>query len=773
MSVTTQSTPECHENDKYYDIVYKNCNFKLVKPTDTTEYLSFTSPEEDEPEWVTKLNHYSFVRKPSKSKLLKKFQMFADKYINNSTEFKNRTDNTSEFEVLFNKERAKIINCIDGSVSELEKCNKNNKVKQLFNTNKVADIIVNEYMTLWKYIVSNKLGTINIHNASVYHWQICLTKFNNLRLRQALNELKRQYGYNYIEIHIYFNNIYFPNAPPQIKVIRPRLLNSLMSRITNSKQYNLDYWNPTTSMCGIVSRILSIIETHGIVQINTELNNIKKNPLGAFAPIEDVLMDLSSMIDSGDQDIIDNDLKLHKINFTEPEKTAKTTAKTPWNSGTGYGYAGSQKWDPREYTKIQEDQNIRIQYLFDRVIQQVQNVDTEYEALYDSIKGSILIKYLKQQLKNASILEMDKHKKTYEKYFTLLQTMCTEYGICVYHDECGESLYDIVMKQFEVSKSSLEVDDTSEMANIVFTLGTMVDDVYQQYIKKIKTAKITHIENVENNSNPVSDTKEDKYIKAMSKYKFIRGTVPIKNYKYVTVAKDEKIDKMHNCFKRLAVELPSLHNSLSIQYGASIMVYYNKTEVNKHRYMITGPVDTPYEHGCFVFDAHMSNTYPNSAPSFTFLNTGGNRFNPNLYANGKVCLSVLGTYIGPVPDPSELWLPKESTLYQVVMSILGQILIEEPYFNEPGYEESRGTPSGNSQNKAYNINVRLFTMTSTIRDLLQNQDSYPEFKDAIITHFKHKKDDVIKTCQKWVNDAPTNKTYVSVFEDIKKLINEL
>ena len=44
----------------------------------------------------------------------------------------------------------------------------------------------------------------------------------------------------------------------------------------------------------------------------------------------------------------------------------------------------------------------------------------------------------------------------------------------------------------------------------------------------------------------------------------------------------------------------------------------------------------------------------------TFLTTGCGtvRFNPNLYADGKVCLSLLGTYDGP------RWTPGGS-LYQV------------------------------------------------------------------------------------------------------------
>jgi hypothetical protein len=48
------------------------------------------------------------------------------------------------------------------------------------------------------------------------------------------------------------------------------------------------------------------------------------------------------------------------------------------------------------------------------------------------------------------------------------------------------------------------------------------------------------------------------------------------------------------------------------------------------------------------------------------------------YADGKVCLSILGTWSGPG------WQPGKSTLMQVLLSIQGMIFVPEPYFNEPG-----------------------------------------------------------------------------------------
>ena len=43
------------------------------------------------------------------------------------------------------------------------------------------------------------------------------------------------------------------------------------------------------------------------------------------------------------------------------------------------------------------------------------------------------------------------------------------------------------------------------------------------------------------------------------------------------------------------------------------------------------------------------------------------RFNPNLYADGKVCLSLLGTW--HAGDATEKWTPGKSSLYQVKLCV--------------------------------------------------------------------------------------------------------
>jgi ubiquitin-conjugating enzyme E2 O len=49
--------------------------------------------------------------------------------------------------------------------------------------------------------------------------------------------------------------------------------------------------------------------------------------------------------------------------------------------------------------------------------------------------------------------------------------------------------------------------------------------------------------------------------------------------------------------------------------------------------------------------------------------------NPNLYEEGKVCLSILGTWSG---DKSEIWSAARSSLMQAFVSIQGLVLVKEP-----------------------------------------------------------------------------------------------
>lgn len=113
--------------------------------------------------------------------------------------------------------------------------------------------------------------------------------------------------------------------------------------------------------------------------------------------------------------------------------------------------------------------------------------------------------------------------------------------------------------------------------------------------------------------------------------------------------------------------------------------------MNLMKAMITGPEGTPYSAGCFEFDMYFPSEFPTVPPLVNLMTTGNGavRFNPNLYNNGKVCLSILGTWPG---RPEEQWGP-HCTILQVLTSIQSLVLVDEPYYNEPGDCDEHPPPS--------------------------------------------------------------------------------
>lgn len=78
----------------------------------------------------------------------------------------------------------------------------------------------------------------------------------------------------------------------------------------------------------------------------------------------------------------------------------------------------------------------------------------------------------------------------------------------------------------------------------------------------------------------------------------------------------------------------------------------------------------------------------------------------------------------------------------MLVSIQSLILVPEPYFNEPGYENWIGSDYGSKQSANYNQNIRIHSIKHAMIDQLRNP--YPEFEDVIKTHFFLKKDRILE-----------------------------
>lgn len=201
---------------------------------------------------------------------------------------------------------------------------------------------------------------------------------------------------------------------------------------------------------------------------------------------------------------------------------------------------------------------------------------------------------------------------------------------------------------------------------------------------------------------------------------------------------------------RLKKEFNIIKKSISINSEASIFFCVDKNKLDKMRFIMSGPADTPYDQGLYIFDMTITSEFPSKPPLVHFTNNGGVRFNPNLYNCGKVCLSLLGTWRG---DKGESWNSSTSTFFQILVSIQSQILIEEPFFNEPGHEKNIGTKNGIAYSKEYNDNIRQYNLdyaiNGLISDILSTKSTYSEFEYIIKNYFKYKKDRILNILNKW------------------------
>lgn len=142
----------------------------------------------------------------------------------------------------------------------------------------------------------------------------------------------------------------------------------------------------------------------------------------------------------------------------------------------------------------------------------------------------------------------------------------------------------------------------------------------------------------------------------------------------------------------------------------------DENDITKVHALVIGPRGTPYEGGFFYFLISFTPDYPIKPPKVRLMTTGAGRvrFNPNLYANGMVCLSILGTWQGPAWSPAQ-------TLSSLLISIQS-LLNEEPYHNEPGYEKKE-LCKGDS--KRYNEIIQHENLRVAVCEVLEGRQRYP------------------------------------------------
>lgn len=176
-------------------------------------------------------------------------------------------------------------------------------------------------------------------------------------------------------------------------------------------------------------------------------------------------------------------------------------------------------------------------------------------------------------------------------------------------------------------------------------------------------------------------------------------------------------------------------------------IYYihDDEDMLKGYAMIIGPSDTPYFGGNYFFEITYPYDYPHSPPKLKYCTNGNNvRFNPNLYACGKVCVSLFNTWRG------EQWTSCQTIATSLLT--LCTLLCKDPLLNEPGVTK------GNKDMENYNEIIEFSNLNIAVCDILYRKEGvylpffenfYPFVKENFVKNYDNLLEFAIKKNEKF------------------------
>ena len=190
--------------------------------------------------------------------------------------------------------------------------------------------------------------------------------------------------------------------------------------------------------------------------------------------------------------------------------------------------------------------------------------------------------------------------------------------------------------------------------------------------------------------------------------------------------------------------------------------------------IIFGPSDTIYRYGAYYFRFKFPTDYPFSPPKVTFLTGDGEtRFHPNLYRNGKVCISILNTWKG------EQWT--SCLNIRSILLMLVTLFHNKPLLNEPGIKEThKDFIAYNRVITHQNIAVAMFDTLSK----RNKPEACASFRPLYIKHVNENKEQILRYIKSFKKEEKSHIhiglynfkctiDYKTIYKKIKKILIEL
>lgn len=559
-------------------------------------------------------------------------------------------------------------------------------------------------------------------------------KYEEGPLFNKLKKLNDNFGFDYIEVIIKLDSSLYPFMAPTFEYSKPNITSDVIYNMKNSNIFDQSKWNFNISLEWLILEFAKNYESYFDKYIDIT------NEYPIISDIEKSMFDLFNIMGI-------NEYEDFNIEFKIPIFTESKNKNKYWGSGTGYGHEGTSQWDINSFITKQNNINNKINNKLENLIIMFQKYKTD-----EHIK-KIMGKFLSKQLKGTNIFDFNKNFNIQNKYITIISILKLNINYIK---------ADIIIELY------YEIKDILDNTVLINSLDNSKKETYKSFISLFTSI--------------VNEYKHEKLSIVTNDFK-INYESMVKKNQFGTYLFDDKhlyykynYDKISNKknLLRLVSEISSLKKNLPINWDTSCVIRVDKKQSNMIKFIITGPKDTPYHNGVYEFHAYFPSTYPNDPPNVLLNTTDGGkvRFNPNLYASGKVCLSLLGTWSG---QQGEKWNSEMSTFLQVIISIQSLIMVEEPYFNEPGYEKAMHTETGKKRAFDYKNQIRYDNLRVAILNQIKNPPQ--GFEEFTINHFKQKKEEILKVAEEWKNEISlekkTNTGFIKLSIDIDNFIKEL
>ena len=211
--------------------------------------------------------------------------------------------------------------------------------------------------------------------------------------------------------------------------------------------------------------------------------------------------------------------------------------------------------------------------------------------------------------------------------------------------------------------------------------------------------------------------------------------------------------------RRLIKDVSEIRKNPLISNG--IYYHHDEEDMLKGYALIIGPQDTPYYRGYYLFEFIFPRDYPFSPPKLNYKTNGENiRFNPNLYVNEKVCISILNTWHG------DQWSSCQ-TISSILLTLCS-VLNKNPLLNEPGVNPSH--PELEKYNKIIcfsNISIAICQMI--------DKELFPKFKvhffPIVKKHFLENYESLLKDIDSYIEKNPTSNHIHTGFYNLNVVID--